>query len=121
MISRREAMKRSGALLGAARLQAQEKNLGVAGRAAELAVTAATPQTVRITIQPLDNGQPIPIPDDGALVKQSWGEPAIRLRGFYGSRRVKCGNLLVTVSAEPLSIRVETRDKRLVQEIKLDA
>jgi alpha-glucosidase/alpha-D-xyloside xylohydrolase len=119
-MTRRGALKQAAALAGAARLRAQERSMTVAGRAVELAVTAATPHTARITIQPIENGQPAAIPSDGALVKESWGEPAIRLRGFYGSRRVKCGDLLVTVMAEPLAIRVETRDKRLVQEIRID-
>jgi alpha-glucosidase/alpha-D-xyloside xylohydrolase len=115
MISRREALKTTGVLFGASALRAKQQQKEV-----EIAVTAATPETARITIQPIENGQPRPIPDDGALVKQNWGEPAIRLRELHGSRRVKCGNLTVTVFADPLAIRVE-RDKRLIQEIKVDA
>src|SRR5262249_36757811 len=91
MSNRRSPLQTTGGRLGASALRAQQQ------KELEIAVTAATPETARITIQPIENGQPQPIPDDGALVKQNWGEPVLRLREFHGSRRVKCGNLTVTV------------------------
>ena len=70
---------------------AQQKPIEIAGKPVEVTVTPVTPQTVRITIQPLENGQPKPVPQDGALVKEDFGQPAARLRTLRRTRSVKCG------------------------------
>ncbi len=90
------------------------------GRAFELTVTVATPDTVRITFQPIENGGTVVVPDDGALVRTTWGAPALRWRPMDGDRRVKCGNLLVDVSAQPLAVRVARKDGHFVQELQFD-
>ena len=124
--NRREALKRI-ATAGACALLTSDAGLAetaptqIAGRPIEVTVTAATPQTVRITIQPIENGQLVPISQDGALVKADWGTPALRWRPIAGSRRVKCGSLAVEVSANPFAIRVTQKGSRVVQELKLDA
>src|SRR6185295_6939936 len=106
--NRREALK-SIATTGACALLTSDAGLAetaptqIAGRPIEVTVTAATPQTVRITIQPIENGQLVPISQDGALVKADWGTPALRWRPIAGSRRVKCGSLAVEVSANPFA------------------
>ncbi|HEY3454396.1 MAG TPA: TIM-barrel domain-containing protein [Bryobacteraceae bacterium] len=123
--NRREALKSiatagAGALLAGDAGLAEAAPIQIAGRPIEVTITAATPQTVRIVIQPIENGQPVPVPQDGALVKPDWGAPALRWRPIAGSRRVKCGGLTVEVSARPFAIRV-TRKGRVVQELKLDS
>jgi hypothetical protein len=113
LTNRREVLKSiatAGALLGNE----------IAGRPIELAITAATSQTVRITIQPIANDELLPIPRDGALVQAEWGTPALRWRPIAGTRHVKCGSLTVDVSASPFTIRVTQKGSRVVQEIKLD-
>jgi len=113
LTNRREVLKSiatAGALLGNE----------IAGRPIELAITAATSQTVRITIQPIANDELLPIPRDGALVQAEWGTPALRWRSIAGTRHVKCGSLTVDVSASPFTIRVTQKGSRVVQEIKLD-
>ena len=64
--SRRQALKGvatagAGALLNPALGIPQDGSIQVAGRPVEITLTAASPQTVRITIQPIENGQPLPI------------------------------------------------------------
>ncbi|HMJ60489.1 MAG TPA: TIM-barrel domain-containing protein, partial [Bryobacteraceae bacterium] len=49
-----------------------------------------------------------------------WGAPALRWRPVAGTRHVKCGNLMVDVSANPFAIRVAQKGGRVVQELKLD-
>ena len=124
--TRREALKSvatagAGAILAPGLALSQEGSIQVAGRPVEIAVTPATAQTVRITVQPLENAQPQPGPSDGVLVKEDWGQPAARLRTLNGPRTVKCGDLTVKLSPSPLTIRVEAKDGRLVQELKVDA
>src|SRR6266404_5488906 len=69
-ISRRDALRSvaaagSGGLLASSQALAQLKPLEVAGKPVELTFTSVTPQTVRITIQPIENGQPKAVPQDG--------------------------------------------------------
>src|SRR5271156_56429 len=96
-LSRREALKSvatagAGALLGPALAIPQDGSIQVAGRPVEVTITAASQQTVRITLHPFGSGQPRPIPEPGSLVKENWGQPAARLRTLFGSRNVKCGD-----------------------------
>jgi alpha-glucosidase (family GH31 glycosyl hydrolase) len=113
-ISRRKALT---CIASAALLEGTE----VAAKPVEIVLTPVSPQTVRITIQAIENGQLQPIPSDGALVKEDWGRPAARLRTLSGTRSVKCGDLTVKLSGDPLTLRVEAKGGRLVQELKSDA
>ena len=125
-VTRRDAMKgiaASAAALSMARPDravAEESPLTIAGKLVELALFAASPQTIRVTIQSIENGEPQAISQDGALVKASWGMPLARLRTLSGPRTVKSGKLQATLSANPLKVRVETAGGQLVQELQLD-
>src|SRR5436305_15038369 len=106
-ISRRTALRNAAgagasALLAPAMALAQEKVLELTGKPIEVTLTSVTAQTVRITIQPIENGQLKPVIDDGALVKTDLGKPVASIRAVTGSRTVKCGDLNVKVSAEPI-------------------
>lgn len=123
--NRREALKSiatagASALLGGEASFAQPAPIQIAGRPIEITIATATPQTMRIAIQPIENGQPVPVPRDGALVQADWGAPALRWRPIAGTRHVKCGSLTVDVSANPFAIRVAQKGGRVVQEFKLD-
>jgi len=125
-MTRRQALQLAagaGALLDTS--AAHPRNTGeaimVAGRPVEVALSAATPQTVRITIQPLENGQPQPIPSDGALAKENWGLPLTRLRTLPAPVSVRPGDLTVRISPNPLTFRVEAKGGRVVQELAWDA
>src|SRR5882672_937714 len=121
--TRRQALKSitTVGVLGQGIARAQDAAIQIAGRPVEIAVSSVSPQTVRLTIQPLENGQPQAIPVDGALVKEDWGRPIARLRTLDSLRSVKCGDLTVKLSGNPLAIRVESKGGRLVQEFKVDA
>src|ERR1051326_7644446 len=118
-ITRRRALK-TVAAAGPGLMLAQGKAIRITEREVEVTVTSVSPQTVRITVRPLENGRPAPVPADGALVKESWGQPVARLRTLSSARRVKCGDLTVTLSGEPLTIRVESKGGGLVQELRCD-
>jgi alpha-glucosidase/alpha-D-xyloside xylohydrolase len=102
------------------RAAAQESPIMVAGKPVELALFAASPQTIRVTVQAIESGTPQAISQDGALVKANWGMPLARLRTLSGPRTVKSGKLQATLSANPLTVKVETTGGQLVQELKLD-
>jgi hypothetical protein len=95
----------SGAVVGRGLAFAEETPIQIAGRSVEITLTPVSPQTVRVTIQPIENGQVQPVPIDGALIKENWGKPAARFRTLANSRSVKCGELTVKLSSKPLTVR----------------
>jgi alpha-glucosidase (family GH31 glycosyl hydrolase) len=111
----------SGAVVGRGLAFAEETPIQIAGRSVEITLTPVSPQTVRVTIQPIENGQVQPVPIDGALIKENWGKPAARFRTLANSRSVKCGELTVKLSSKPLTVRVEDKGGRVVQELTSDA
>jgi alpha-glucosidase/alpha-D-xyloside xylohydrolase len=125
-ISRRNALKRFGVVGAAAFLnphkasQGQDAAIRVAGRTVEITLIPVSEQTVRLSVVPIENSDPQSIPMDGSLAQQKWSKPVARLRTLTGERRLRCGGLVVTMSPEPLTIRVEARDGRLVQQLRLD-
>jgi len=111
----------AGALVHPALGLGQTGELRIAGRPVEIAVTAVGQEMVRITAQAVENGQPQPIPPDGALVKEDWGQPVARMRSLSSPATVKCGRLIVRLSNDPaLMMRVEAGDGRLVQQLGCD-
>jgi alpha-glucosidase (family GH31 glycosyl hydrolase) len=124
-ITRRRLLKRvaagSGALAGCGLTFSQDTPIQIAGRPVEIALTPVSPETIRITVAPIENGQAQPVPIDGALVKQNLGPLTTRLRTLASSRRVKCGELMVSLSANPLTIRVEGKAGRVVQRLTCDS
>src|SRR5579872_6317124 len=84
----------------------------VAGRQVAIQVSAASANTVRFSVQGLDES---PGASDGSLVRESWGAP-VRIEQ---SQTIKLGNLRVTVSIDPLAMKVET-GAGIVQHIKID-
>jgi len=124
VITRRGMLKKfaagSGTLVGQGLVFSQETPIQIAGRPVEIALTPVSSQTARITIQAIENGHVQALPIDGALVKEN-GAAGRALRTLVHSRTVKCGELTVKVSSNPLTIRVEGKGGRLVQELTSDA
>jgi alpha-glucosidase (family GH31 glycosyl hydrolase) len=124
VITRRGMLKNAaaggGALLGHGLGLCQDTPLQVAGRPVEIALSTVSPQTARITIQAIEDARLQPVLVDGALVKESWGQPVARLRTIGNARTFKCGELAVKVSSNPLTIRVEGNGGRLIQELMID-
>src|SRR2546423_10477303 len=94
-ISRREALKSfgavgAGALLSSRMTLAQDATIRVAGRSVEIALTSVSPQTVRLSIVPIENGKPQPIPLDGSLIAQTWPKPVARLTTLVREQSVRC-------------------------------
>ncbi|MFL6448709.1 MAG: TIM-barrel domain-containing protein [Bryobacteraceae bacterium] len=94
--------------------------LHVAGKAVEIVLSSVSPRTVRIEVSPIDvaNGQSVP--SDGALVQEQWGKPVARLRGGTKGKGVKCGDLMVAVTSNPFTIRVQDKGNRVVQELRVE-
>src|SRR5260221_3447275 len=114
-ISRRKAL---ASIVSAALLEgADSSGIQIATRPVEISLTPATPRTVRISVTPVDNSA---VPSDGSLVKDNWGTPAARVRSLDRAKSVRCGELTVKLSPNPLTIRVEAKDGKLVQQLRID-
>src|SRR5262247_4936891 len=121
--SRRKALKSIGsasvvALLDAPSLAAQEAAIRIAGQPVEIVVAPVSPVTVRLSVTPIVDGQPQPIPHDGSLAQRTWSPPVARIRSLTRARYVRCGDLVVKLTPDPLTISVEAKDGRLVQQLR---
>jgi alpha-glucosidase (family GH31 glycosyl hydrolase) len=99
---------------------AQRATLTIAGRPVEIVITPATGVTARISVLAIENGQPQAIPADGSLADRSWPAPSGRLTAVYGTQSIAAGELTVRVSADPLTIRIDGKDGRPVQQLRID-
>jgi alpha-glucosidase (family GH31 glycosyl hydrolase) len=114
-ITRREAIQGLG-LAGAALVlridvDAQGQPLTIAGMPAELRISSISPVTIRMSVVP--RTQDVDINHDRALV------PLREQRHTAGSGPVKFGDLTLTVSSSPLTLKV-SRGATLIQELSLD-
>jgi alpha-glucosidase (family GH31 glycosyl hydrolase) len=109
------------ALMKPASAVVQEPALAAAADQVEISITSISPRTVRITAQPLRDGQVVPLSSDGALVDEQWGPPLVRLRALSGPRTLRGGDLRITVSGAPLTFRVEDQAGAVIQELTFDA
>jgi alpha-glucosidase/alpha-D-xyloside xylohydrolase len=124
-LSRRKALKGIGsagvvALLDAQSLTAQEAAIRIAGQPVEIVVAPVSAVTVRLSVTPVVDGQPQTLPHDGSLAQRTWSPPAARITSLARARQVRCGDLVVKLTPDPLTIRVEAKDGRLVQQLRPD-
>src|SRR5262245_18096965 len=94
-LTRRQAFKTIAAAAATTAASAQETPIQLAGKPVEIALSRVSTTTVRVSIQPLENGQPQALVEDGVLAKESWGAPIARIRTLAGSRNVPSGDLVV--------------------------
>ena len=93
--------------------------LQVAGRAAEVAVAAVSPATLRVSLLDAAKTGTQPIPLDGALVEPTWS-PQVRL-AHTSARTVDVGAFRIRVAGAPLRILVTKPDGRHLQDFAIDA
>ena len=117
-ISRRDALK----TLGSAGVAAIVRVPTPEGPGIEIAVAPSGQHSVRVTVSPLGRGRTVPVPLDGALVqpaKASAG-PAAKVSPPASRQRIRCGSFNVSISTEPMTVRIEAADGRVVQQLQLD-
>jgi len=124
-ITRRDALRQLGAAgtglaLGARLVRGQEAGLVVAGQAVDIAVTAVSPVTARITLRPVAGETLLEVADTGALAG-TFDRPMVRGRGPGEVTRVEVGELVVRCTAGPPTIHVDRLDGRVVQRLTFAA
>jgi alpha-glucosidase (family GH31 glycosyl hydrolase) len=99
-MNRRQALKRVGAAL---LIPSQQK---AAGDDVEIQIAPVSPHTFRLTVFPIKDGQLVPVPTDGSLVQTSWGPPVAKLRSGARAQNVKCGDLRIDFTPDPLTFAI---------------
>lgn len=131
-VSRRDAIKRLATITagfalsgditrGGLTIRRSARDITIAGQPVEITVLSLSPQTARLTIRPLQNGQPQPLPITGELVAEELGKVSRRGRTAADLARVRAGDLFVTVTDDPPRIRIETASGTVVQDLAFDA
>ncbi len=124
-ISRRTTLKSLaasslGAVLAPRATATGAEPIVLGGRPVEIDITPVGDHIVRISIIPLDGGRPAPIPSDGSLVEENWGELATRLTSLAQPFSIELKSGRVAVAADPLRVRVDAADGRPVQDLRID-
>jgi alpha-glucosidase (family GH31 glycosyl hydrolase) len=108
------------ALIKPASALVREPTLAASSDQVEISLTSISPRTVRITALLLKDGHAVPLPSDGALIDGHWGAPIVRWRSHSEPLTRQVGDLHITVSDAPLTVRVEGPAGAMVQELTLD-
>jgi alpha-glucosidase (family GH31 glycosyl hydrolase) len=85
----------------------------------EVQITPVSAHAFRFSILPVNNESVPPIPSDGSLVQESWGNPAAKLRSDT-ERAITVGNCRVKISFHPVSISISTERGELIQQLTWD-
>jgi alpha-glucosidase/alpha-D-xyloside xylohydrolase len=86
----------------------------------EVQIATVSPHTVRLTILSVRNAKVEEVSFFGALVRESWGDPLVRLRGKEPGQTIQSGNLKVRVSLDPLSFAISTVGGIEIQTLTVD-
>jgi alpha-glucosidase len=108
------------AVMDRAGAQSSESPLSIRSTPAQLTVTAVSAKTIRVTVQPVRDGKAQPLQADGAVVEKAWAPPLVQIQSLSAPKTFRSGNLKISLSPHPLSIRVETDAGQVVQELALD-
>ena len=110
-LTRRQLLQQLGATAGAAMvpfgvIRGQSAPIMVAGKAVEIAVFSVSPDTVRITVRPIETGALESIPYTGALVSDEFGVALGRGRTAASVKTVRAGRLTVDFTDGPPTITI---------------
>jgi alpha-glucosidase (family GH31 glycosyl hydrolase) len=89
-----------------------------AGQPAQLDIRSAGSHSLRITLKPVDYAPDFP--ETPNLIERNWGTATISLQEIDGVRNWRIGQLYLTVSDDPLTVDVSTRDGRSVQNVVIN-
>ncbi len=123
-LSRRQVVTGLGAagaaLFAPGSSRGADAGLQIAGKDVEIQLTQLSPHTFRLTVQAIQDGALVDIPDDGTLTQTKFGAPAAKLRGAARPQTVRLGELRVKFTPEPLAFSIETASGGSVQHLNID-
>ena len=123
---RRDMLKGFGAVCAAhflwtSRGEAAPQSPRIAGRDVEVQLGPVSAHTFRLSVLPLEGGQPQALKGNGSLVQASWGPPLARFMDSQREQVVKSGQLNVKLSLNPLQALVETAKGDVAQKLIIDS
>jgi alpha-glucosidase (family GH31 glycosyl hydrolase) len=128
-LKRREILKQMAAAstaillpgnIGAASRSGAAGAAQIAGKDCEIQIAPVSEATLRLSILPIKNGTPKAVAGNGSLVQDSWAPPVAKLRGEWKAQTVKCGNLSINFSLDPLTFAIANSKGETVQRISVD-
>lgn len=121
---RRDLLKLAGAAAGGFFAErdghAQGAPLRVAGQDVEIQILPISAHTVRIAVLPVTGGKASTVPNEGALVRDSWGPAAATLTGIAHAQTIKASGLSVKFAPDPITFGIETAAGESVQQIDVN-
>jgi alpha-glucosidase (family GH31 glycosyl hydrolase) len=118
--SRREVLKYAAAAACSGLLLPTGEVLAESLDEVEVHISSVTPRIARLSVLPVRNGQPAEIPWNGTLAQKSWGQPVAKLKGKFEAQTVRCGDLRIEVSQEPLAFTFHSADNKKIQQVTVD-
>src|SRR3954453_20275168 len=128
-LKRREILKQMAAAstaillpgnIGAASRSGAAGAAQIAGRDCEIQIAPVSETTLRLSILPIENGTPQAVAGNGSLVQDSWAPPVAKWRVEWKPQTVKCGNLSINFSLDPLTFAIANPKGETVQRISID-
>ena len=116
--NRRQLLRGASAALLAPTARAQSSQ--IAGHDIEIQIAPVSGHTFRLTVFPIENGEPGAIADDGSLVQKTWGAPVARFRAPFRAQSVKTGGASIHIAPDPLSFTIQNPAGETVQRIAID-
>jgi alpha-glucosidase (family GH31 glycosyl hydrolase) len=123
-LSRRDALRQigaasAGAVMTGGIIRGQAEPIRIAGMPVEIAISALSPDTVRITAAAIVGTGGVP--EDGALVKAAEVRPLGRKRTADGFAPVKAGHVVVRYTADPPTLHIDDGKGSPIQKLTLNA
>jgi alpha-glucosidase (family GH31 glycosyl hydrolase) len=123
-VSRRDALKQLGVagagMLFAGTIRGQSAPIVVAGRPVEIAVWSLSTTTARVTVRPLEQREPAPIPFTGAIVQEDIGTVAGAGVEAPALAHIRAGDVIVRFTDGSPALHIETPDGTRIQRFTLD-
>jgi len=86
----------------------------------EIQIASVSPQTLRLSLLSVKDGQVPAIPFNGSLAQASWGAPVATLRGAWHAQVVNAGEMRVRVDPDPLAFTITNMQGKRIQRLTID-
>ncbi|HEY6291518.1 MAG TPA: TIM-barrel domain-containing protein [Terriglobia bacterium] len=96
------------------------QSLWIGGRDAELALTAVTSSTLRVSLLPVESGKAVLVADSLVFATNTWPEPAARIRSLAEPRVVPWLDRRIRVSGDTSSLRLAVEGAKPVQTLTIE-
>lgn len=101
--------------------EAASSNIQIAGRPAEVQIAPVSAHTFRLSVLPIEGGQPQPVKGNGSLVQASWGPPLAKFAGAEPEGTDKTGGFSVKLTVNPLQAAVQNAKGDTIQKLTVDS